>query len=157
LSLKVLDMGLGQERVAWFSQGTPNIYEATFPYVISKLKDITNVETHFELYNKFSRYSAYLNIDEVDDMDAAWEKVATELKIDLNELKEKILPMTAIYSIADHARTLLFAINDGKLPSNVGGGYNLRVILRRALNFIGNFRCLQLACERTERTISGSF
>jgi len=35
LSLKVLDMGLGQERVAWFSQGTPNIYEATFPYVIS--------------------------------------------------------------------------------------------------------------------------
>jgi len=139
LSLKVLDMGLGQERVAWFSQGTPNIYEATFPYVISKLRDITHVETHFELYNKFSRYSAYLNIDEVDDMDAAWKKVAAELKIDVNELKEKILPMTAIYSIADHARTLLFAINDGKLPSNVGGGYNLRVILRRALNFIDKF------------------
>ncbi|HUW90512.1 MAG TPA: alanine--tRNA ligase-related protein, partial [Candidatus Nanopelagicaceae bacterium] len=139
LSLKVLDMGLGQERVAWFSQGTPNIYEATFPYVISKLKDITNVKTHFELYKDFSRYSAYLNIDEVDDMDAAWEKVGTELNIDVNELKEKILPMTAIYSIADHARTLLFAINDGKLPSNVGGGYNLRVILRRALSFIDKF------------------
>ena len=139
LSLKVLDMGLGQERVAWFSQGTPNIYEATFPQVISKLKDITKVKTHFELYNDFSRYSAYLNIDEVDDMDAAWEKVGIELKIDVNELKQKILPMTAIYSIADHARTLLFAINDGKLPSNVGGGYNLRVILRRALNFIDKF------------------
>jgi len=139
LSLKVLDMGLGQERVAWFSQGTPNIYEATFPAVISQLKDITKIETNFELYNKFSRYSAYLNIDEVDDMDAAWEKVATELNIDVSELKEKILPMTAIYSIADHARTLLFAINDGKLPSNVGGGYNLRVILRRALSFIDKF------------------
>jgi len=47
--------------------------------------------------------------------------------------------MSAIYSIADHARTLLFAINDGKLPSNVGGGYNLRVILRRALSFIDQF------------------
>jgi alanyl-tRNA synthetase len=139
LSLKVLDMGLGQERVAWFSQGTPNIYEATFPYVISKLRDITKVETQFDLYNDFSRYSAYLNIDEVDDMDAAWEKVGKELSIDVNELKERILPMTAIYSIADHARTLLFAINDGKLPSNVGGGYNLRVILRRALNFIDKF------------------
>ncbi|MFW9949873.1 MAG: alanine--tRNA ligase-related protein, partial [Candidatus Thorarchaeota archaeon] len=88
---------------------------------------------------KFSRYSAYLNIDEVDDMDSAWEKVATELKIDANKLKKKILPMTAIYSIADHSRTLLFGINDGKLPSNVGGGYNLRVILRRALNFIDKF------------------
>ena len=26
LKLKVLDMGLGQERVTWFSQGTPNMY-----------------------------------------------------------------------------------------------------------------------------------
>ncbi|MFW9952674.1 MAG: alanine--tRNA ligase-related protein [Candidatus Thorarchaeota archaeon] len=78
LSLKVLDMGLGQERVAWFSQGTPNMYEATFPYVISKLRKKANIELDFDLYNKFSRYSAYLNIDEVDDMDSAWEKVAIE-------------------------------------------------------------------------------
>ncbi len=140
LKLKVLDMGLGQERVAWFSQGTPNMYEATFPYVLAKLRNLTKIEIDFDLYNEFSRYSAYLNIDEVDDMDAAWEKVAKELKIDLDELHEKILPMTAIYSIADHARTLLFAINDGKLPSNVGGGYNLRVILRRALSFIDKFK-----------------
>jgi len=140
LSLKVLDMGLGQERVAWFSQGTPNIYEATFPEVISRLRTITKIDTDFELYNKFSRYSAYLNIDEVDDLEAAWEKVSAELNVDLDELQEKILPMTAIYSIADHSRTLLFAINDGKLPSNVGGGYNLRVILRRALSFIDKFK-----------------
>ena len=139
LKLKVLDMGLGQERVAWFSQGTPNIYEATFPYVISKLRERTKIELDFELYNKFSKYSAYLNIDEVDDMEAAWEKVAKELEIQVEDLQNTILPMTAIYSIADHARTLLFAINDGKLPSNVGGGYNLRVILRRALSFIDKF------------------
>ncbi|MHA1460844.1 MAG: alanine--tRNA ligase [Promethearchaeota archaeon] len=139
LKLKVLDMGLGQERVAWFSQGTPNMYEAIFPYVLAKLRDSTKIEIDFDLYNKFSQYSAYLNIDEVDDMDAAWERVAKEFKFNVNELKQKILPMTAIYSIADHARTLLFAINDGKLPSNVGGGYNLRVILRRALSFIDKF------------------
>jgi alanyl-tRNA synthetase len=139
LKLKVLDMGLGQERVAWFSQGTPNLYEATFPYVLSKLRDKTKIEIDFDLYNKFSQYSAYLNIDEVEDIDTAWERVGTELKVDVNELKQRILPMTAVYSIADHARTLLFAINDGKLPSNVGGGYNLRVILRRALNFIDQF------------------
>jgi alanyl-tRNA synthetase len=139
LKLKVLDMGLGQERVAWFSQGTPNMYEAIFPYVLAKLRDSTKIEIDFDLYNEFSQYSAYLNIDEVDDMDAAWDRVATELKFDVNELKQRILPMTAIYSIADHARTLLFAINDGKLPSNVGGGYNLRVILRRALSFIDKF------------------
>jgi alanyl-tRNA synthetase len=42
-------------------------------------------------------------------------------------------------AIADHSRTLLFAITDGGIPSNVGGGYNLRVILRRALGFIDEF------------------
>ena len=139
LSLKVLDMGLGQERVAWFSQGTPNIYEATFPHVLSKLRELTKINLDFDLYNEFSKYSAYLNFDEVDDIDAAWERVAKELDISVEELREKIMPMTAIYSIADHARSLLFALNDGKLPSNVGGGYNLRVIFRRAISFIDKF------------------
>ncbi len=140
LKLKVLDMGMGQERVSWFSQGTPNMYEATFPQVIHKLREITKIKLDLDLYNEFSKYSAYLNIDEVEDMDAAWQKVANELGFKVNDLKNNILPMTAIYSIAEHARSLLFAINDGKLPSNVGGGYNLRVIFRRAISFIDQFQ-----------------
>ncbi len=140
LTLKVLDMGLGQERVAWFSQGTPNMYEAIFPHVLSELRKITKIELDLDLYNQFSQYSAYLNIDEVEDMDEAWKQVANELNIAVEELKEKIMPMTALYSIAEHSRSLLFAINDGKLPSNVGGGYNLRVIFRRAISFIDKFK-----------------
>ncbi|MFX0032424.1 MAG: alanine--tRNA ligase-related protein, partial [Candidatus Hermodarchaeota archaeon] len=139
LKLKVLDMGLGQERVAWFSQGTPNIYEAIFPFVLSKLREITKIDLDLDLYNRFSQYSAYLNMDEVENMDAAWDRVANELKIGVKELRSKIMPMTALYSIAEHSRSLLFAINDGKLPSNVGGGYNLRVIFRRAISFIDRF------------------
>ena len=140
LKLKVLDMGLGQERVAWFSQGTPNMYEAIFPLVLTKLREKTSIRLDLDLYNRFSQFSAYLNIDEVEDMDKAWEKVAEELKMDVSKLRETILPMTGLYSIADHARSLLFAINDGKLPSNVGGGYNLRVIFRRAISFIDKFK-----------------
>ncbi|MGM0470111.1 MAG: alanine--tRNA ligase [Promethearchaeati archaeon] len=139
LKLKVLDMGLGQERVAWFSQGTPNLYEATFPYVLSKLRSITNIKLDLKLYNRFSKYSAYLNTDEVEDMDAAWQRVAEELDITVEKLRDIIQPMTGLYSIAEHARSLLFAIHDGKLPSNVGGGYNLRVIFRRAIGFIDKF------------------
>jgi alanyl-tRNA synthetase len=139
LNLKVLDMGLGQERVAWFSQGTPNMYEAVFPEVLSKLRNITKIELDLELYNKFSKYSAYLNADEVEDMDKAWQRVSNELDIGVEELRNIIMPMTGLYSIAEHARSLLFAIHDGKLPSNVGGGYNLRVIFRRAMGFIDQF------------------
>jgi alanyl-tRNA synthetase len=140
LKLKVLDMGLGQERIAWFSQGTPNMYEAAFPFVLKKLRDIAEIELDLELYNRFSQFSAYLNIDEVEDINEAWKRVAHELNVDIEELKNKIMPMTGLYSIADHSRSLLFAINDGKLPSNVGGGYNLRAIFRRAISFIDQFK-----------------
>ena len=160
LKLKVLDMGLGQERVAWFSQGTPNIYEAIFPYVLTNLRESTKIDLDLGLYNKFSQYSAYLNIDEVDDMDTAWQKVSNELDMNISELKKKVLPMTALYSIAEHARTLLFAINDGKLPSNVGGGYNLRVIFRRAISFIDKFNWnIDIAdvCEWHAEELQGIF
>ena len=42
--------------------------------------------------------------------------------------------LEGIYLIIDHIRTLIFAISDGALPSNVGGGYNLRMMLRRIIS-----------------------
>ncbi|MCM2326113.1 MAG: alanine--tRNA ligase-related protein, partial [Candidatus Woesearchaeota archaeon] len=139
LPLKVLDMGMGHERNAWFTKGTSTSYETTFPTVSKKLYKLTGIKPEGDLMRKFLPYSSYLNIDEVEDINKTWKEVAAKIDIDAAELKEKILPLSALYSVAEHTRSGLFAISDGALPNNVGGGYNLRVILRRAMDFIDKY------------------
>lgn len=139
LDVKVLDMGMGQERVAWFTQGKPQSYEVVFPTVVKKLKKKTGVNIDEQVMEKFIPHSGALNMDEVEDVDEAWREVAQKVGVSVRELKEKIFPVQAVYSIADHTRSLLLAINDGALPSNTGGGYNLRVIFRRCMDFIKKY------------------
>lgn len=139
LNLRVLDMGMGHERNAWFTQGKTTSYETTFPQVMKRLRHATGINTDDDLMLRFLPYASYLNVDEIDDPDEAWAHVANQIDVDISELKEKVMPMAALYSIAEHARSLTVAIADGGLPSNVGGLYNLRVIYRRAEQFIRNY------------------
>jgi alanyl-tRNA synthetase len=139
LNLKVLDMGMGHERNAWFTKATSTSYESVFPTVCKKLHNSTGIKVDGGLMKRFLPYSSYLNIDEVENIDKTWVDVADKVGEDVKTLKEKILPLAALYSVGEHSRALLVALSDGALPSNVGGGYNLRVILRRALSFIDKY------------------
>ncbi|MBU0758572.1 MAG: alanine--tRNA ligase [Nanoarchaeota archaeon] len=139
LKIKVLDMGMGMERAAWFSQGCNTIYDATFPKVIKKILKKTGVKFDEQLIKKYVPYAGLLNLDETDDIQKQWERVSKAIDVPVDELKEKIIMFSAVYSIAEHARGLLITLSDGGLPSNVGGGYNLRILARRAMGFIDNF------------------
>ena len=139
LNLKILDMGMGHERNAWFTQATSTSYETTFPTVCKKLKKITGIKVDEPLIKRFLPYASYLNIDEIEDHDATWKMVAKKTETDVPTLKEAILPLASLYSVAEHSRSLLVAFTDGKLPSNVGGGYNLRTLYRRAQGFIDKY------------------
>ncbi|MBI5390892.1 alanine--tRNA ligase [Candidatus Woesearchaeota archaeon] len=139
LKLKVLDMGMGHERNAWFTQGTSTSYETTFPTVCKSLFSKTGIRVNPNIMKKFLPYASYLNADEVESMDKAWDDVAKKVGMPSAELRSTIQPLAALFSVAEHSRSLLVALNDGALPSNVGGGYNLRVLLRRALEFIDHY------------------
>jgi alanyl-tRNA synthetase len=139
LKLKVLDMGMGHERNAWFSQGTCTIYEATFPTVIDKLLKKTGLTYDHGFMERYAPHAGKLNIDETPDIKKAWKEVAKSVGVTEKELRERITPLAGIFSIAEHMRAILFALNDGALPSNVGGGYNLRVLIRRSLSFIDRY------------------
>ncbi len=135
LELAVLDMGMGQERVAWYTHGYETSYETTFPSVMSYLYRSTGLKYNKDLWLTFLPYSSLLNFDEIDAT-KAWKLVSEKTGIDVSLLKQEIEPISELFAIAEHTRTLLFAIADGALPSNVGGGYNLRIIARRVFEII---------------------
>jgi alanyl-tRNA synthetase len=41
-----------------------------------------------------------------------------------------------MYIVLDHTRSVLMTITDGSLPANVGGGGNVRNILRRVFSIL---------------------
>jgi len=132
---RVVDAGWGFERLLWYYTGHSNAYEAAFSETLAKVKKGLDFEFESALYRKFAAYGGELNRDEVRNVSEVERRVLKATDISQRDYEKKIRPMQAVYATVDHARTLLFAITDGSLPSNVGGGYNLRVILRRALSF----------------------
>lgn len=89
-----------------------------------------------EVWDKFGPYSCTLNIDEVDDVDKAWNDIAEKVGADAETVRSAIQPVKELYIVLDHTRTVLFTISDGALPSNVGGGGNVRNILRRVFSIM---------------------
>jgi alanyl-tRNA synthetase len=134
MEMTVVDVGWGMERIGWFALGTPTIYEAAFGPVLEKIRHSTNLEVDNELMKRYAVISGILNVDEVESIEQARQLVASKLALTYEELEKRLGPIEAEYAIADHMRTLVFAIADGAFPSNVGGGYNLRLILRRAIS-----------------------
>jgi alanyl-tRNA synthetase len=137
---KVVDVGWGFERLLWFYTGYENAYEAVFHNELEELRKKLGIKFDRKLFHDFSMAAGSLNADEVKDLGKLEKEVFEKTGITKEVYKNELRPLQALYSILDHTRTLLFAISDGALPSNIGGGYNLRVILRRAFSFIDEYK-----------------
>ena len=102
-----IDTGMGLERIVSVVQNVPTNFDTDlFMPIIEKIEEFAN--------RKYKRPG----------------------EVDLNEIfgsEEDI--NTPFKVIADHIRTVAFAIGDGALPSNEGRGYVLRRLLRRAVRY----------------------
>jgi len=141
---KIIDMGAGLERFSWITNGTSTSYDCTFEPILKNIYNILGLENFSSLdknnYDSqllakyFSSISSKLATN--TDINVIKNQIAKELNIDYEKLQKIITPYESLFTIVDHTKTLVFAISDGSLPSNVGGGYNLRVLLRRSLSLL---------------------
>ena len=146
LDQKVIDMGAGLERFAWITMGTPTAYDCCFRPFTGKLIEKIGIDIDSKLLTQYfveiaKNQEKYPNILEVKNHAIA------NVGLDQEQVNKGINPLEGIYLIADHLRTLIFAISDGALPSNVGGGYNLRIVLCR---IIGTMQRLGLNLDLNE-------
>ena len=130
LDQKIIDMGAGLERFAWITNGTPTAYDCCFGPVNQILFEKIGIDSDSEMLKKYFTEIAK-EIDHFDDLNQVRRLAVKNAGIAEDQIKKIITPLEGMYLIADHLRTLIFAIADGALPSNVGGGYNLRMMLRR--------------------------
>jgi len=139
LSTKVIDMGAGLERLAWITHASPVSYDIVFGDAVGMIKKQAGVKVDEKLFLEYSRLSGSLDVDDVADIGAEKAAVAKKLGMSVEEMQSTFAPLHATYACADHLKTILFTSTDGMLPSNSGGGYNLRMILRRVFGFDGEF------------------
>jgi alanyl-tRNA synthetase len=111
-----VDTGMGFERVTAIIQGTKNLTDFS--------GTISNYETDVfrPLFDEIEKLSGKKYASTLPKTGSTGE--TEQEKIDV-----------AFRVIADHIRTLSFAIADGIQPSNEGRGYVLRRILRRAIRY----------------------
>ncbi len=116
LPARHVDTGMGFERVCSILQGTRGFSDFSAP--------ISNYETDVfrPLFDALETLSGHRYTSRLPEPHATAPDPAAKRDI-------------AFRVIADHIRTLAFAVADGILPSNEGRGYVLRRILRRAVRY----------------------
>ena len=133
LDQRIIDMGAGLERFAWITMGTPTAYDCCFGPITEKLIQDTGIDADSSVLVPYFTEIAK-NLELYDDLSQVRKNTIKSTGLSDEQISRIITPLEGIYLIIDHIRTLIFAISDGALPSNVGGGYNLRMMLRRIIS-----------------------
>ncbi len=136
MKMQIVDTGYGLERLSWLSYGTSTIYDSLYPKIIRFLEDKSGLDkidpAMMAAITQISVANPGLMPGQV--IDRIYEE---DEKLRKNYSKDQLLKRArqarAVYTVADHSRSILFMLSDYVIPSNVKVGYVLRILIRRSL------------------------
>jgi alanyl-tRNA synthetase len=141
MKLRIVDTGYGLERLVWASKGSPTIYDAVFPEMVSRVMGAAGL-SHMLDNKEFTKLLA-LNAKYAGLMDISGtnlfnlrKKVAAAIDVSPEKLDRMITPVEKVYAIVDHTRCLAYMLGDCIVPSNVREGYLARLVIRRTLRMM---------------------
>ena len=141
----IVDTGYGLERLVWASKGSPTIYDAVFPEMVSSVMKSAGLD-HLLKDKEYTQILA-LNAKFAGMMDISGSnlfelrrKVASAINVPVERLERMITPVERIYAVIDHTRCLAYMLGDCIVPSNVREGYLARLVIRRTLRMMNDLR-----------------
>ncbi len=141
MTTRIVDTGYGLERFVWASRGSPTIYDAVFPEMVSRVMESAGLE-HFLDNHEYTKILS-LNAKFAGVMDISGtnlyqlrKRVATAIDVPIEKLDRMISPIEKVYAVVDHTRCLAYMLGDCIVPSNVREGYLARLVLRRTIRMM---------------------
>jgi alanyl-tRNA synthetase len=156
MKLRIVDTGYGLERLVWASKGSPTIYDAVFPEMVSRVMSAAGL-SHMLDNKEFTKILA-LNAKFAGLMDISGtnlfqlrKKVAAAIDISPEKLDKMITPIEKVYAVVDHTRCLAYMLGDCIVPSNVREGYLARLVIRRTLRMMNELKIQEPLADLVEQ------
>ncbi len=156
LQSRIVDTGYGLERFVWASRGSPTIYDAVFPEMVSRVMEGAGLEHMLEdseyakILSLNARYAGLLGDISGANLFQLRNKVAQAINISPEKLDRIISPIEKVYAVVDHTRCLAYMLGDLIVPSNVREGYLARLVIRRTLRMMNDLKLKESLADLVE-------
>jgi alanyl-tRNA synthetase len=118
MPMRIVDTGYGLERILWESQNKPTIFHSIYDEILNEVLSKSGIEDKSEMLREYVYKSS------IGD------------KQDYKTYGEYLNRIQGVFALLDYTKCLTFMLADGLVPSNSGGGYLARLLIRRALRLI---------------------
>lgn len=156
MKLRIVDTGYGLERLVWASKGSPTIYDAVFPEMVSHvmgaagLSHMLDNKEYTKLLSLNAKYAGLMDISGTNLFNLR-KKVAAAIDVSPEKLDRMITPIEKVYAIVDHTRCLAYMLGDCIVPSNVREGYLARLVIRRTLRMMNELKIQEPLADLIEQ------